>query len=104
MFLFHHQRLCWFGLGIQGLTFKLFPTICFNTKYSSPFEMNPSLSMSYTLNATACERQPESVTEAQGEALMRARSPTLTPKLLLPSAFTAERAQAPHELLKVHRP
>jgi hypothetical protein len=28
------------------LTFRLFPTICFNTRYSSPFEMNPSRSMS----------------------------------------------------------
>lgn len=28
------------------LTFRLFPTICFSTRYSSPLEMNPSRSMS----------------------------------------------------------
>lgn len=36
-----------------GVTFRLFPTIIFRTRKSSPFEMKPSLSTSYTLNATA---------------------------------------------------
>jgi hypothetical protein len=39
--------------GKSELTFKLFPTICFSTRYSSPFEIYPSRSISYTLNATA---------------------------------------------------
>lgn len=40
--------------GRPGLvhTFKLLPTIIFNTKKSSPLEMNPSRSTSYTLKAT----------------------------------------------------
>lgn len=37
---------------ISFRTFKLLPTIIFNTKNSSPLEMKPSRSISYTLNAT----------------------------------------------------
>ncbi len=43
----------WGSLGGGGLTLRFDPTIIFNTKNSSPFEMNPSRSMSYTLNATS---------------------------------------------------
>lgn len=38
-------------------SFKLFPTIIFNTKNSSPFEISPSRSMSYTLKATESEER-----------------------------------------------
>lgn len=41
------------------LTFRLFPTIIFSTRNSSPFEMKPSRSMSYTLNATVGSKRDE---------------------------------------------
>lgn len=43
----------------MGFTFKLFPTICFRTRYSSPLDMKPSRSISYTLNATVSGREQE---------------------------------------------
>ena len=42
---------------VSKRTFRLFPTICFNTKNSSPLLMNPSLSISYTLKATKHGRE-----------------------------------------------
>ncbi len=42
--------------ALRKRTFKLLPTIILSTRNSSPLEMNPSRSMSYTLKATAPKR------------------------------------------------
>lgn len=87
-------------------TFRLFPTIIFNTRNSSPLEMYPSRSMSYTLNATACETSTISM-QAFGDPETfgsESRRRGLTFELLFPVPSTAERRQAVHKLLEVHGP
>ena len=77
-------------------TLRLLPTIILSTRKSSPFEMNPSRSTSYTLKATA-------IVMGVRLRLKQAREKR-TSQLFLASASTAESAQAAYEFLEIHRP
>lgn len=56
-------------------TFRLFPTIIFNTKNNSPFEIKLSRSMSYTLNATATSIGSISQYKTRGPQVPQTRTP-----------------------------
>ena len=83
-------------------TLRLFPTIILSTRKSSPLEIYPSRSISYTLNATVHKiRSSEAETGAPVQKKGTGRARGHTTQLLLSPTSTTKRAQAADKLLKV---
>ena len=90
----------WWGVR----TFRLFPTIILSTRKSSPFEIYPSRSISYTLNATVHAIKSErgrGCPFRKKEKTRNRKARGRTTQLLLPPTTATKRAQATDELLKV---
>lgn len=80
-------------------SFKLLPTIIFNTKNSSPFEMRPSRSISYTLKATEEENTMCQMLCLQSWLLYKLFP--LTPQFFFSTSLITKCTKTSHKFLKV---